>query len=118
MELALLGNWTGIDVAERGMLAQALWAAAGGKGVPTTVAPLCDPGRLRQAASWGQAIRLAHRFGGGATRVLDRAGLRRLNGLLTLRVDAGAAALYGEVVRKHHLALAETLGLRAVLAEV
>jgi exopolyphosphatase/guanosine-5'-triphosphate,3'-diphosphate pyrophosphatase len=117
MELALLGNWTGIDVAERAMLAQALWAAAGGKGVPATVAALADAARLRQAGAWGQAMRLAHRFGGGSTRVLDRAGLSRADGLLTLSVEAGAADLYGEVVRKHHLALAETLALRAVLAE-
>lgn len=117
MELALLGSWIGIDMAERGMLAQALYTAAGGKGVPAPVPLLCDPARLRRAAGWGQAIRLAYRLGGGTTGALDQATLALVDGALVLKIRRAFAPLYGEAVRKQHVTLADALGTKAVVTE-
>lgn len=109
MELGLLGAWTGIDAAERAMLAQGLCTAAGGDAVGLDLDRVCAAEPLRRASDWGKAIRLAARLTGGATALLARTRIELGGGMLTLTLRPRDRALAGGAVRKQLQALAEAL---------
>jgi exopolyphosphatase/guanosine-5'-triphosphate,3'-diphosphate pyrophosphatase len=67
--------------------------------------------RLKRAAKWGLAIRLAQRLSGGATHVFTVSALERAEGELRLLLDAQGAAYRGEQVEKRLKQLAESLDL-------
>lgn len=111
VEIALHGNWVGIDAEARAMLAQALHTSlGGGLDVPSPLAELASPAQLKLATSWGLAIRLGQRLSGGLAGPLERTGLvlddTRL-GLEMLEADRG---FYGEAVERRHATLATALG--------
>ena len=111
VEIALHGNWVGIDAEARAMLAQALHTSlGGGLDVPSPLAELASPAQLKLATSWGLAIRLGQRLSGGLAGPLERTGLvlddTRL-GLEMLEADRG---FYGEAVERRHATLAAALG--------
>lgn len=117
MEIALHGNWVGIDAPGRAMIAQALFSGLGGGVVP--VAPLdrlASDTQLRTAAAWGLAIRFGQRLSGGVAGPLDRSGLVDDGAALTLHLAAVDRALYGEAVERRHEALATLIGRKAMLA--
>jgi len=112
LEMALHGNWVGIDAAGRAMLGQALFTNFGGG---TTAFPIDRPiisaDMTERAVAWGLAIRLAQRLGAGTHKLLARTRLLREDGVLVLQLPAGEHALGGELVERRLRRLASALAL-------
>ncbi len=114
LDMALHGNWVGIDAPGRVLLAQALYTNFGGKDFASLeVARLCAPEDLRRATLWGLAIRLGHRFSGGVATSLERSRLGIRSGMLRLEIRRGDEALFGDAVERRLDTLATGLGLGA-----
>ncbi len=111
-EMALHGQWSGIDLADRLVLAQALWSAAGGEGEPyPRRLRLPDLGpRLERAVQWGLAIRLGERLSGGAPAAFAASRLARVDQTIELSLDPGNSAFAGEQVEKRLRQLADIFG--------
>lgn len=113
LEIALHGNWVGIDARGRAMLGQALWTGMGGAVTPPPpLTLLADEPSLKRAAAWGTAMRLGQRLSGGVAGPLGRSSLRVEAGALVVTLPGDDDALYGETVQKRHKALAQALGLQ------
>lgn len=112
VDIALHGNWVGIDGPGRVMVAQALFSNFGGGGSfsDMAVARLCSADQLRRATSWGLAMRLGQRLSGGVADGLESSRLVRKDGLLRLELDRSLDALFGEAVERRMKALANALG--------
>jgi exopolyphosphatase/guanosine-5'-triphosphate,3'-diphosphate pyrophosphatase len=109
LEIALHGNWVGIDGWGRAVLAQALFSGlAGGTAIPEPLGKLASVADLALATRWGLAIRLGQRLSAGLAEPLRRSHLADGGTTLTLHLED--AALYGEAVEKRHTALAGALG--------
>lgn len=115
VDMALHGNWVGIDGPGRVMLAQALFANyGGGRDFPDRdAARLCRPEQLRRAAQWGLAMRLGQRLSGGVAAGLERSRLRLRDSTLRLELRKGDEPLYGESVERRFQTLASAMGLGA-----
>ncbi|HEY9554909.1 Ppx/GppA family phosphatase [Allosphingosinicella sp.] len=115
VDMALYGNWVGIDAPGRLMLAQALFSHfGGGKSFASLdVARLCGKEALARAALWGLAMRLGQRLSGGVAASLERSRLVRNNGVLRLELRKRDEALYGEAVERRFNALAAAMGCKA-----
>ncbi len=114
LDIALHGNWVGIDGRGRALLGAALYANFGGEEADRRLAfldRLADPGAMARARQWGLAMRLGQRLSGGTVRGLLPGGLHADQGRLCLRLPSDQAALYGEAVIRRHKALAAMLGL-------
>ncbi|HJQ16207.1 MAG TPA: Ppx/GppA family phosphatase [Allosphingosinicella sp.] len=111
VDMALHGNWVGIDGPGRVMIAQALFSNFGGGGdfADLDVAALCSPDELQRAAHWGLAMRLAQRLSGGIATSLERSKLTLDNGTLRLALGASEEALYGEAVDRRLRTLANAM---------
>jgi len=111
VDMALHGNWVGIDAPGRVMVAQALFANFGGSGKfgDHAVACLCTPDELQQASRWGLAMRLGQRLSGGVATSLERSKLSLAPGLLRLTLQDGQRELYGEAVDRRLKTLANAL---------
>ncbi|HEX4737026.1 MAG TPA: Ppx/GppA family phosphatase [Allosphingosinicella sp.] len=112
VEMALHGNWVGVEAAERVAMAQALFSNfGGGRAFPEPkVAALCPPAMLERAYRWGLAMRLGQRLSGGLASALERSGLSRHEGKVRLTLKKGDEALYGETVARRLDRLAIALG--------
>ncbi|MFN3474603.1 MAG: Ppx/GppA family phosphatase [Blastomonas sp.] len=117
LEIALHGNWVGIDVIGRSMIGQALYTNFGGgpRAFPLK-AQVASPEMLDRAIGWGLAMRLAQRLGAGTHDVLKRSHLQRDGETLHLVLHPSDRALYGEVVERRLRRLGQFLGLRAALS--
>ncbi|MBS0283442.1 MAG: Ppx/GppA family phosphatase [Proteobacteria bacterium] len=116
LEIALHGNWVGVDARGRAMMAQALWTGLGGTTAsPPPLPALASDADLRRAIGWGLAMRLGQRLSGGLAGPLQRSRLTVDARALTLGLDAGDHGLYGEAVEKRHNALAAALGRAPIL---
>ena len=115
VDMALHGNWVGVDGPGRVMIAQALFCNFGGGGAfsRNPVAKLCDPEQLRRASLWGLAMRLGQRLSGGVAASLERSRLVRKDGLLRLELRKGDEALFGEAVERRLANLAEAMDAEA-----
>ena len=115
VDMALHGNWVGIDARGRVMIAQALFCNFGGAGSfgDTEAARLCTPGELEIAGRWGLAIRLAQRLSGGAAESLETSRLVIEGDAARLVLPSGDAALFGEAVEKRLRNFAGAMGLRS-----
>ena len=114
MEIALHGNWVGIDGPGRVKVAQALFSSFGGSRSDFAALPvsrLCSEEELKRAAQWGLAMRLGQRLSGGVAASLERSRLARKDGVLRLELRRGDEALYGETVERRLKTLAHALGL-------
>lgn len=117
MEIALHGNWVGIDGRGRAMLAQALWTSLGGSTAsPAPLPALAGESVLMRAKQWGLAIRLGQRLSAGIAGPLERSSLSAGDDGLLLGLPGDDAGLYGEAVEKRHRALAAALGRGALLS--
>ncbi len=114
VEMALHGNWVGIDVCGRVMVAQALFSNfGGGREFPDRrIADLCSPSELGCAARWGLAMRLGQRLSGGLAASLERSSLSRHGDIIRLTLPRGEEALYGETVDRRLRKLASALGCK------
>ncbi|MFZ3482345.1 Ppx/GppA family phosphatase [Sphingomonas sp. 3-13AW] len=116
VEIALHGQWVGIDAEGRAMVAQALHTAlGGGNDTPAPLATLAHSATLDTARRWGLAIRLGQRLSGGVAAPLERTRLEQTDDAIRLRYSPADAALYGEAVQKRHRALANAFGLEAAV---
>jgi exopolyphosphatase/guanosine-5'-triphosphate,3'-diphosphate pyrophosphatase len=117
-DVALHGNWVGIDAPGRAMLALALWVLNGGAPADPALAfleRLAPPAALAQARLWGLALRLGQRLGGGTVVGIEAGGLEVAGGRLLLTLRRADAALYGEAVARRHRLLAAEWGLEPAL---
>ncbi|WOE74246.1 Ppx/GppA family phosphatase [Alterisphingorhabdus coralli] len=112
LEIALHGNWVGVDGAGRAMLAQALFTNFGG-GVEAFTADerLCSIEALERAAGWGLAIRLGQRFSGGHDNLLQNSHLQRDDKGLSIIVAGEEDSLIGEGVERRLAKLSAYLGV-------
>lgn len=114
LEIALHGNWVGIDVAGRAILAQALYAhLGGGTSVVPALESLASSDQLQKAIRWGLAIRLGQRLSGGVAGPLELGALEREGEVLRLSLAARHRALFGEAVERRLRQLAAAMGLKA-----
>jgi exopolyphosphatase / guanosine-5'-triphosphate,3'-diphosphate pyrophosphatase len=118
VDVALHGNWVGIDARGRSLMAQALHVSFGASGSPPAVTALLTGEEITMATRWGLAMRLGQRFSGGVAGPLLGSHLEIANGNLRLITAPGAEALYGEVVERRHRQLAMAMGLTARLGPV
>lgn len=116
VEIALHGNWVGIDAAGRAQLAQALHAGMGGSGSPDPLSKLATKEKLDRATAWGLAMRLGQRLSGGLAGPLRRSRLSADEGTVTLHLAAEDRPLYGEAVERRHTALASFLDRLPILS--
>jgi exopolyphosphatase / guanosine-5'-triphosphate,3'-diphosphate pyrophosphatase len=118
LEMALHGNWVGIEPCGRVMMAQALFSNFGGGRAShdAALAALCSPGQLEQAGLWGLAMRLGQRLSGGLAGSLKRSRLERDGNVLRLILRPEDRALYGETVDRRLKKLASALRCRGELA--
>ncbi len=116
LEVALHGNWAGLDAEERAVLGQALHANFGGS---TSVLPslekLARTERLARAVQWGLAIRLCQRLSGGAAAPLGDSALYVEDGTIVLKLEGEDTALAGEIVQRRLRQLGQAMGLPARL---
>jgi exopolyphosphatase/guanosine-5'-triphosphate,3'-diphosphate pyrophosphatase len=111
VEIALHGNWVGIDAEGRAMLAQALHTSlGGGLDIPAPLAELASPAQLKLATNWGLSIRLGQRLSGGLAGPLERSGVTLDGTTLGLEMNDADRGFYGEAVERRHSALASALG--------
>ncbi len=117
LEIALHGNWVGIDARGRAMLGQALYTNFGGERPVALIDQLISPEERLRATRWGLAMRLGQRLSGGVAAPLEASAIVIERSELCLRLAAEDRALYGEAVERRHKALASALGLRQVVSE-
>ena len=115
VDMALHGNWVGIDGPGRVMIAQALFSNFGGAGRfgDYDVAELCSEEELQHASHWGLAMRLGQRLSGGVASSLERSALFRQDGKLRLTLKTRDESLYGGAVDRRLRTLAGALGCKA-----
>jgi exopolyphosphatase/guanosine-5'-triphosphate,3'-diphosphate pyrophosphatase len=112
VDMALHGNWVGIDGPGRVMIAQALFSTFGGSGRfgDLDVARICPEPELRRASLWGLAIRLGQRLSGGVATSLGASRLTFRGETLRLEISRDQEALFGETVERRLKSLANALG--------
>jgi exopolyphosphatase/guanosine-5'-triphosphate,3'-diphosphate pyrophosphatase len=115
VDMALHGNWVGIDGPGRVMMAQALFSNFGGRGdfSDEEVAALCTPDELKRASEWGLAMRLGQRLSGGVAAGLERSALAIQGDRLQLKLKPGYEGLNGETVERRLKNLASARKLQA-----
>jgi exopolyphosphatase/guanosine-5'-triphosphate,3'-diphosphate pyrophosphatase len=113
LDVALHGQWVGIDAPGRAILGQALFTHFGGQGTPPIVARLLDGGRSDCAIRWGLAMRLGQRLSGGSAEALEASRIDVDGGALVLSLAKADEALYGEAVERRHKILAAAFDRKA-----
>lgn len=117
LEIALHGNWVGIDVAGRAILGQALYShLGGGTAIVPALEGLAPAQHLQQAIRWGLAIRLGQRLSGGVAGPLELGALERDGEVLRLVLAGKHKALFGEAVERRLRQLANAMGLKGEFA--
>lgn len=112
-ELALHGQWIGVDGRDRALMAQALYIALGGRAPgPPILVELASPADLARAGGWGHAMRLAQSLSGGAPAVLERTTLRQIGDTLELHLPGDFAPLANSSLARRSQRLANALSLR------
>ncbi len=109
-EIGLHGNWRGIDIPGRILLARALHAGFGGAdGSFPAMGSLVADDRLARARQWGLAIRLAQRLTGGIEAPFSGSSIAVRAGKLRLGLAPEWHHLTGEGVERRLRALAVAL---------
>lgn len=112
LEIALHGNWVGIDGTGRALLGQALHANfGGGPGMVQELVGLASWEALQRAIQWGLAIRLAQRLSGGVAEPLRNAAISRAGDSLLLTLAPSHACLRGETINRRLKHLGQVMGL-------
>ncbi|PLK26710.1 exopolyphosphatase [Novosphingobium sp. TH158] len=114
LEWALHKRWISLDTAQRAALAACLLAHCD-RSLPEVVTRLVPAGLLQEAVTLGLAIRLCRRLTGCALPLIRASDLTRTAHSLVLELAPDAAALAVEAVQRDLSALANHLGLEAVL---
>ncbi len=112
-DLALHGNWIGIDAADRATMAMALHVGLGGDPAkaPKLLGQLAAPERLERATAWGFALRVAQRLSGGGPQALAALPLGvASDGGVLLKVPRRFIALADPSLERRLTRLGATLG--------
>jgi len=110
VDMALHGNWVGIDSHGRAVLGRALCSAFGGdSGFSPAVAELLHDGEAERVIAWGRALRLAQRLSGGTEVLLRKTSITILDGKIVLLIPQKYRQLYSEAVERRLVQLARAL---------
>ena len=118
VDWALRKRWVGIDAEGRAMLAMAALANTGRREAPPGLARLAPETALREAATWGLAVRLCRKLTGGSAEALSHSTLDIEGERLVLSLSAPLHALYTETIGKDLKVLAEWLGMESAVVLV
>ncbi len=111
VDLALHGNWVGIDAHGRAVLGRTLCAAFGGdKAFDKKVSALLDAREEERCSAWGRAIRLAQRLSAGTEATLRRTSIALERERIVLRIPKRHAELVGEAVEQRLKQLGKSTG--------
>jgi exopolyphosphatase/guanosine-5'-triphosphate,3'-diphosphate pyrophosphatase len=111
VDLAIHGNWVGIDAHGRAVLGRALCSAFGGDGgFNPKLAALLRPGEVERVTAWGRALRLAQRLSGGTEVLLRKTSIDLAPGKVVLSVPEKHRMLYSDAVERRLVQLAKALG--------
>lgn len=111
VDLAIHGNWVGIDARGRAILGRTLWAAFGGDGgIATDLKSLLTPQEDERSLCWGKAIRLAQRLSAGTEPILRRASIGLKPGKIVLTIASRHRALHAEQVERRLAQLGSAMG--------
>ncbi len=110
VDMALHGNWVGIDSHGRAILGRALCSAFGGDGgFSKSVAKLLTDDEAERVMAWGRALRLAQRLSGGTEALLRKTSISILDGKVVLLIPHKYRQLYSEAVERRLVQLARAL---------
>lgn len=116
VDLAVHGNWVGIDDHGRALLGRALSSAFGDtNGFSPGLASLLRPGEEERAIAWGKAIRLANRLSGGTEPLLRKSSIALAGGRIVLAINKRYRSLYADAVERRLKQLAKALDRDAEL---
>jgi exopolyphosphatase/guanosine-5'-triphosphate,3'-diphosphate pyrophosphatase len=113
VDMAIHGNWVGIDSHGRAVLGRALCSAfSGEEAFSSKLSALLKPGEEERVAAWGRALRLAQRLSGGTETLLRKTSISLGPGRVILSIPGKYRALYSEAVERRLLQLARALDRR------
>jgi exopolyphosphatase/guanosine-5'-triphosphate,3'-diphosphate pyrophosphatase len=111
VDLAIHGNWVGIDARGRAVLGRALSTAFGGEdGFDAALEGLLLPGESDKVSSWGKALRLGQRLSGGTEALLRKTSVELNRNGVVLKIPDKYRALYSEAVDRRLQHLSRALG--------
>jgi exopolyphosphatase/guanosine-5'-triphosphate,3'-diphosphate pyrophosphatase len=110
VDMALHGNWVGIDSHGRAILGRALCSAFGGDGgFSADVAKLLKDEEIERVIAWGRALRLAQRLSGGTEALLRKTSIALLDGNVVLFIPDRYRQLYSEAVERRLVQLSRAI---------
>jgi exopolyphosphatase/guanosine-5'-triphosphate,3'-diphosphate pyrophosphatase len=115
VDMAIHGNWVGIDAHGRAILGQALCSTFGGSGMGAKLNALLTEEERERVTNWGRALRLAQRLSGGTESLLIKTSVRLTGGKVVLAIPSRYKALYADQVERRLLSLAKGMGREARL---
>jgi exopolyphosphatase/guanosine-5'-triphosphate,3'-diphosphate pyrophosphatase len=116
VDMAIHGNWVGIDASGRALLGRALCSAFGGDGgFSKALTALLKPADNERAMVWGRAIRLAQRFSGGTETLLRKSSIALTPRAVVLTLQKRHGVLFADAVSRRLRALAVSLGREPVV---
>ena len=119
VDLAIHGNWVGIDARGRAMLGRTLCSAFGGDGgLDDSLKGLMTKEEEHRALCWGKAIRLAQRLSAGTEPVLRRTSLALKPRKIVLTIARRHRALHAEQVDRRLAQLGAAMGRAVEIAFV
>jgi len=114
VDMAVHGNWVGIDSHGRAVLGRALASAFGDDGeFSLKLAALLRPGEDERVRAWGKAIRLAQRLSGGTEALLRKTAIALAKGKIVLTIPARQRELYSDAVQRRLVQLGKAMGREA-----
>lgn len=117
-ELALEGNWPGVTISDRAVIASGLYAAYGGrKPRPPLLSLLAPAEQLDRATLWGLAVRLAQRLDGGTGFGLEGVTLQRHNNAISLHYAPSFQHLDSSTVKRRLKHLNEAFAIAGVRSD-
>jgi|TARA_R100000501_G_scaffold17911_1_gene34733 exopolyphosphatase/guanosine-5'-triphosphate,3'-diphosphate pyrophosphatase len=114
LDLALHGNWAGINQRGRAILGAALYALYGGnfnEQLPAPLSLLAGYEAVERATSWGLALRLGQRLTGGTAEPLSQSALKREEEKVVLELSSKYACLWSGAVERRLSLLAAHLAM-------
>ena len=116
VDMAIHGNWVGIDASGRALLGRALCSAFGGDGgFSKALTALLKPADNERAMVWGRAIRLAQRFSGGTETLLRKSSVALTSRAVVLTLQKRHGVLFADAVSRRLRALAVSLDREPVV---
>jgi exopolyphosphatase/guanosine-5'-triphosphate,3'-diphosphate pyrophosphatase len=110
VDMAIHGNWVGIDAHGRAVLGRALCAAFRGEGgFSDGLNALLRPHESERVGAWGRALRLAQRLSGGTEALLRKTSIGLVPGGILLTIPERYRTLYSDSVDRRLQQLAKSL---------